>query len=61
MSQPYILIRNGLIIDGTGSEPFAGDVLIQNNRIVALGPDAATQWPAGAEIQELDVKDQRLK
>ena len=35
MSQPYILIRNGLIIDGTGSEPFAGDVLIQNNRIVA--------------------------
>ena len=60
MSQPYILIRNGLIIDGTGSEPFAGDVLIQNNRIVALGPDAATQWPAGAEIQELDAAGCRV-
>jgi imidazolonepropionase-like amidohydrolase len=60
MSQPYILIRNGLIIDGTGSEPFAGDVLIQNNRIVALGPDAATQCPAGAEIQELDAAGCRV-
>ena len=60
MSQPYILIRDGLIIDGTGSEPFAGDVLIQNNRIVALGPDAATQCPAGAEIQELDAAGCRV-
>lgn len=60
MSQPYILIRNGLIIDGTGSEPFAGDVLIQNNRIVALGPDAATQCPVGAEIQELDAAGCRV-
>ncbi len=60
MSQPYILIRDGLIIDGTGSEPFAGDVLIQNNRIVAVGPDAATQCPAGAEMQELDATGCRV-
>ena len=60
MSQPYILIRNGLIIDGTGSEPFGGDVLIQNNRIVAVGPDAATQCPAGAEMQELDATGCRV-
>ena len=60
MSQPYILIRNGLIIDGTGSEPFSGDVLIQNARIVAVGPDAATQCPAGAEIQELDATGCRV-
>ena len=60
MSQPYILIRNGLIIDGTGSEPFGGDVLIQNNRIVAVGPDAATQCPAGAEVQELDATGCRV-
>jgi len=60
MSQPYILIRDGLIIDGTGSEPFAGDVLIQNNRIVAVGPDAATQCPAGAEVQELDATGCRV-
>jgi imidazolonepropionase-like amidohydrolase len=60
MSHPYILIRDGLIIDGTGSEPFAGDVLIQNNRIVAVGPDAATQCPAGAELQELDATGCRV-
>ena len=60
MSQPYILIRNGLIIDGTGSEPFGGDVLIQNKRIVAVGPDAATQCPAGAEMQELDATGCRV-
>ena len=60
MSQPYILIRNGLIIDGTGSEPFAGDVLIQNTRIVAVGPDAATQCPAGAVIEELDATGCRV-
>ena len=60
MSQPYILIRDGLIIDGTGSEPFAGDVLIQNHRIVAVGPDAATQCPAGAEMQELDATGCRV-
>ena len=60
MSQTYILIRNGRIIDGTGSEPFSGDVLIQNNRIVAVGPDAATQCPAGAEIQELDATGCRV-
>lgn len=60
MSQPYILIRNGLIIDGTGAEPFAGDVLIQNNRIVAVGPDAANQCPDGAEIQALDAAGCRV-
>ena len=60
MSQPYILIRDGLIIDGTGSEPFAGDVLIQNTRIVAVGPDAAAQCPAGAEIQALDATGCRV-
>ena len=60
MSQTYILIRNGRIIDGTGSEPFSGDVLIQNTRIVAVGPDAATQCPAGAEIQELDATGCRV-
>ena len=60
MSHPHILIRNGLIIDGTGSDPFAGDVLIQNNRIVAVGPDAATQCPAGAELQELDATGCRV-
>ena len=29
MSDAYTLIQNGLIIDGTGSDPFPGDVLIK--------------------------------
>ena len=32
MSDAYTLIQNGLIIDGTGSAPFPGDVLIMSKR-----------------------------
>ncbi len=31
------LFRNGSIIDGTGAAPFVGDVLIEDDRIVAVG------------------------
>ena len=41
MSDAYTLIKNGLIIDGTGSDPFTGDVLISGQRILAVGADAA--------------------
>ena len=38
VAQPYdILIRNGLIYDGSGKVPFAGDVGIRADRIVAVG------------------------
>jgi N-acyl-D-aspartate/D-glutamate deacylase len=32
-----IVIRNGLVYDGTGTEPFAADVAIEKGRIVAIG------------------------
>ncbi|MEK7612297.1 MAG: amidohydrolase family protein [Patescibacteria group bacterium] len=32
-----ILIRGGVIVDGTGAKPFTGDVAIKHNRIVAVG------------------------
>ncbi len=32
-----IVIRNGLIVDGTGAVPRAGDVGIRDGRIVAVG------------------------
>lgn len=32
-----ILIRNGTIVDGTGADPFEGDVAIREGRIVAVG------------------------
>ena len=32
-----LIIRGGLIVDGTGSEPYIGDVAIDNDTIVAVG------------------------
>lgn len=34
-----ILIDNGLIVDGSGSAPYVGDVAIRNDRIVAVSPE----------------------
>lgn len=33
-----LVIRGGLVVDGTGAEPFHADVGIEGNRITALGP-----------------------
>lgn len=60
MSQTYTLIRNGLIIDGTGAAPFAGDVLIYGQRIVAVGPEAAASCPADAVAQDIDAAGCRV-
>jgi N-acyl-D-amino-acid deacylase len=35
-----LLIRGGTIYDGSGGEPFAGDVAIKGDRIVYVGPNA---------------------
>ena len=32
------LLKNGKIYDGSGSEPFKGDVLVEDERILAVGP-----------------------
>src|SRR6476660_2019109 len=37
--KPYdVVIRNGHIVDGTGSPWYAGDIAIRDGRIVAVGP-----------------------
>ena len=33
------LIRNGMVVDGTGKPAFAADVAIQGNRIAQVAPD----------------------
>ncbi len=44
-----LIIRNGLIVDGTGAEPYAGDLAISGDRIEAIGDvtgDAAAEIDA---------------
>ena len=45
-----LVVRNGSIVDGTGSEPFNGDVAVKDGLIVAVGTVEGT----GAE--EIDAK-----
>jgi N-acyl-D-aspartate/D-glutamate deacylase len=33
-----LVIRNGLVVDGTGAPPVVGDVAVEGGRIVAVGP-----------------------
>ncbi|MFT5100840.1 MAG: N-acyl-D-amino-acid deacylase, partial [Planctomycetaceae bacterium] len=45
-----LIIRGGLIVDGTGSEPYVGDVAIDNDTIVAVGK------VEGSGAREIDAK-----
>ena len=45
-----LVIRGGLIVDGTGSEPYLGDVAIDNDTIVAVGK------VEGTGTREIDAK-----
>ena len=60
MSNTYTLIKNGLVIDGTGSEPTQCDVLVHGTRIVHVGTDAATHLPADAAHSEIDASGYRV-
>jgi N-acyl-D-amino-acid deacylase len=45
------IIRGGTIVDGSGSAPFAGDVAIKDDRIVAVAPSIA-----GTAKQVIDAR-----
>ena len=47
------VLRGGLVFDGTGSEPAAGTVVMERNRIAAVLAEGVTDWPADARV--LDV------
>ena len=46
-----VLIRGGSIYDGSGGDPYVGDVLIKGDPIVAVtrGASGATAIPVGSE------------
>ncbi|MEK9868773.1 MAG: amidohydrolase family protein, partial [Gammaproteobacteria bacterium] len=48
-----LVIRNGLVVDGTGSEPYVADIAIDGNEIVAVGEvsgSAETEIDASGHI-----------
>ena len=55
MAQFDLVIRNALIVDGTGSVPRAGSVGVKNGSIAAISgaDDRAAELPAG--LQEIDA------
>jgi len=47
------LLTGGLVIDGTGVAPTIADVLLEVDRIVAVGPGAADQAPPHAVVHDV--------
>lgn len=47
-----LLLKNALIYDGTGSEPFNGDILVENDRIVKV--EEFIQEEDGWEVDDLE-------
>ena len=45
---PNVLVHGGRVIDGTGSEPFAADVLLSGDLILAVGGDGVAAGEPGA-------------
>jgi N-acyl-D-amino-acid deacylase len=50
-----IVVRNGTIYDGSGGVPYVGDVLINGDRIVAVGPAAKARGRTDIEASGLAV------
>jgi len=51
-----VVIRNGIVYDGSGSKPYAGDLAIDGHRISYVGPHR----PLKGRL-EIDVKGLLLK
>ena len=49
------LIKNGKIYDGTGSEPFAGDILIEDERIVSVAPSLDEEADKVIDLKGLSI------
>jgi len=50
-----LLIRNGMIYDGSGAEPYAGDIGITGDKIVYAGPSRAATATKTVDAQGLAV------
>lgn len=48
-----IVLAGGTVVDGTGAVPVAADVVIEGERIVAVGPGLAASAPRGARVVDV--------
>lgn len=51
------LLENGIVVDGTGAPATVGDVLLQDGRITAVGPQLHGGLPAGLSPGDVDRRD----
>lgn len=59
LSQDILVIKNGMVIDGTGVDPIEnGAVIVRGNRIQAVGKTADLVFPSTADI--IDAKGQTI-
>jgi len=58
---PAVLLEAGLVVDGSGGPSWPGDVLLQGDRIIALGEGLRARLPDGLNIADVDVVDCRGK
>ncbi|MBQ6622878.1 MAG: amidohydrolase family protein [Mogibacterium sp.] len=49
------LFKGGSIYDGTGAKPYIGDVLIEDDRIVEVGPEIRTEADKVVELAGLQI------
>jgi imidazolonepropionase-like amidohydrolase len=61
MRNGFLLLENGLLIDGTGADPVEGaSVLIQDGRLVAVGPRDSIQPPPHENVVRVDATGKSL-
>ena len=61
MQASFKLIRAARLIDGMGGPPLErGAVLLEGDRIRAVGPEESVVPPEGAEVQEFDYEDRTV-
>lgn len=56
-----VLLEAGLVVDGSGGPSWPGDVLLQGDRIVALGEGLRGRLPDGLALADVEVVDCRAK
>ncbi|TMD60795.1 MAG: D-aminoacylase [Chloroflexi bacterium] len=55
MTEPSYVLRGGLIVDGSGAEPFRGDVAISGDRVAAVAPIVQQRGAVELDVRDLAV------